>query len=74
MEVPFAADIEAQLQQAAAQIGKSPVQLVQDTMSQVLARRAEFIRAVQERIAAADRGEFVEHDAVVEQINRLLEP
>ena len=72
MEVSFSPDIEAQLQQVAAHSGKSPQEFVHDTVSRTLKRRTQYLHAVEEGIAAADRGETVTHEEAVRQINQLL--
>ena len=64
MEVHFSADTEAQLAQCAASEGKEAAQLVEETMSRVMKRRAEFIEGVERGVEQADRGEFVDDDEV----------
>jgi len=39
----------------------------------MLENQARFIAGVQKGIAAAERGEFVEHDEVKNRINRLFQ-
>jgi predicted transcriptional regulator len=36
--------------------------------------QAGFVAGVEEGIAAADRGELINHEDVVKRINRLFEP
>ncbi len=73
MEVRFPPEVEAQLQQLAAVNGKDPEQLVKDTVDRMLQNHACFITGVQKGIEQADRGEFVEHQEVLNRINRLLD-
>jgi predicted transcriptional regulator len=54
--------------------GKDAEQLVKDTVARMLERQAHFVAAVEKGIAAADRGELIDHEDVVKRINRLLEP
>ena len=64
MEVHFTPDAQTQLQQLAAREGKDAARVVEETVTRVLQRRAQFLEAVEQGIAAADRGEFVEDDEV----------
>jgi predicted transcriptional regulator len=72
MEVDFPPELEIQLQMAAADIGKTPQEFVQDSIRDMLQGRAEFIKAVQQGALAADRGEFVDHEEVTRELNRLF--
>jgi len=74
MEVHFSPDIETRLQQVALANGRDAEQLVKDTVARMLESQARFVAGVQKGIAAADRGELIDHDDVVERINRLFEP
>jgi predicted transcriptional regulator len=72
MEVHFTSDTQAQLSQLAASQGKAAEQLVEETVARVLERQAQFIEGVNRGIAAADRGDLIEHAEVVERIDRLF--
>jgi predicted transcriptional regulator len=48
------------------------VHLVKDTVARLLEDHARFIAAVERGVEQADRGEFVEHKAVVKRIDRML--
>jgi len=74
MEVHFAPDIEKRLQQVALANGKDPEQLVKDTVARMLENQARFIAGVEKGIAAAERGELIDHEDVVKRINGLFEP
>jgi predicted transcriptional regulator len=74
MEVHFTPDIETRLQQVALANGKDAEQLVKDTVIRMLESQARFIAGVEKGIAAADRGELLDHEEVVKRINRLFEP
>jgi predicted transcriptional regulator len=54
--------------------GKDAEQLVKDTVVRMLENQARFVAGVEEGIAAADRGELINHEDVVKRINRLFEP
>jgi predicted transcriptional regulator len=72
MEVHFSPHVESRLQQVASANGKDAEQLVKDTVARMLDNRTRFIAGVQEGIAQADRGEFVEHNEVLNGIDRLF--
>ena len=72
MEVHFTPDTEARLKQFAALKGKNAAQVVAETVSGMLERRARFIEGVERGIAAADQGDLVEHDEVVSRLDQLL--
>jgi len=74
MEVHFTPEIETRLQQVALANGKNPEQLVKDTVARMLENQARFVAGVEKGMAAADRGELIDHDDVVKRINRLFEP
>ncbi len=74
MEVHFPPDIETRLQQVALANGKDPEQLVKDTVARMLENQARFIAGVEKGIAAAERGELIDHEDVVKRINGLFEP
>jgi predicted transcriptional regulator len=52
--------------------GKDAEQLVKDTVARMLESQARFIAGVQRGIEQADRGELVEHQDVVNRIERLF--
>jgi predicted transcriptional regulator len=72
MEVHFSPEVETRLQQVAAANGKDAEQLVKDTVTRMLDNQARFIAGVQTGIAHADRGEFVQHQDVLNRIERLF--
>lgn len=72
MEVHFTPEIETRLEQVAIASGKNAEQLVKDTVARMLENQARFIAGVQRGIEQADRGEFVEHNDVVNRVNRLF--
>ena len=72
MEVHFPPDVETRLQQVAVASGKDAEQLVKETVARMLENQARFIAGVQRGIDQADRGEFVEHQDVLNRIDRLF--
>jgi predicted transcriptional regulator len=46
--------------------------LVEETVARRLERQAQFIEGVNRGIAAASRGDLIDHDEVVNRINRLF--
>ncbi len=74
MEVRLQPEKEAQLAQIAAQRGLKIDELAQQVLSRYLEDDTRFIQAVNLGLAAADRGEFVEHDEVGAKIQKILRP
>lgn len=74
MEVSFPPEIEARLEEVASRTGRKAEQLVQAAAMQVLEAEARFSAAVKRGIEQADRGEFVEHEEVLQRVKRLFEP
>jgi predicted transcriptional regulator len=72
MEVHFSPDKEARLRDLATRIGKDAAQLVEEAVDRMLEYDARFIEAVKEGRAAARRGDLLEHDEVVERVEKLL--
>ena len=72
MEVHFSPDTEARLRDAAVRTGKATAQLVEEAVDRMLEYDARFIEAVEAGRAAARRGELLEHDEVVERVERLF--
>ena len=72
MEVHFSPEMETRLQQLAVANGKDAEQLVKDTVARMLENQARFIAGVQKGIDQADGGEFVEHNDVLNRIDRLF--
>ena len=74
MEVRLQPEKEAQLAQIAAQRGLRTDELAQQVLSRYLEDDTRFIDAVNLGLAAADRGDFVEHDEVEAKIQQMLRP
>jgi predicted transcriptional regulator len=71
MEVYLSPDKEARLQHYAARTGKDAAHLVEEAVDRMLQYDARFIEAVEEGRAAARRGELLEHEEVVEGVERM---
>jgi predicted transcriptional regulator len=72
MEVHFPPDVETQLQEVAFANGKNAEQLVRETVHRMLENQARFVAGVQRGIDQAGRGEFVNHQEVLNRIDRLF--
>jgi predicted transcriptional regulator len=72
MEVHFTPEQESRLSQIATRAGIDPEQLVKDAALRLVEEDAQFRADVREGIAAANRGEFVEHDEVWANVEKIL--
>jgi predicted transcriptional regulator len=70
MEVHFKPDLEAKLSQLAADQGRDAETLVQEAVERLVDYDDWFLQEVDKGLASADRGEFVEHEAIRELIDR----
>ena len=73
MEVHFTPEQEAQLSQIANHNGTAPEHLVKEATLRFLQDDARFREGVERGIAAAERGEFVEHEEVWANIEKILQ-
>jgi predicted transcriptional regulator len=64
MEVHFNPDLQAKLSRLSTQQGRDAETLVQEAVERLVDYDDWFLREVEKGLAAADRGEFIEHDAV----------
>jgi predicted transcriptional regulator len=69
MEVHFDSDLQTKLARLATQRGRDPQTLVQEAVERLVDHEDWFLQEVDKGLAAADRGEFIEHDAVRKLIN-----
>lgn len=72
MEVPLQPDKEAQLAEIASKKGLRADQLAQRVLSSYLEDDERFIEAVNVGVAAADRGEFLDHEQVGKTLKDIL--
>jgi predicted transcriptional regulator len=70
MEVHFKADIEAKLSRLATHQGRDAETLVQEAVERLVGYDDWFLQEVGKGLASGDRGEFVEHQAIRELIDR----
>jgi predicted transcriptional regulator len=69
MEVPLTSDQQAKLLRMAIEQGRAAETLVQEAVERLLNYDDWFLREVEKGLAAADRGEFVEHDDIRKMID-----
>jgi predicted transcriptional regulator len=69
MEVNFNSGVETRLSRLAAREGRSAEMLVQEAVERLLDYDDWFLQEVEKGLAAADRGEFLEHD----EIRRMID-
>ena len=69
MEVRFSPELEQKINRVAVQKGLDSESLVREAVERFMEYNEWFLREVEKGIAAADRGEFIEHD----EIGRLIE-
>ena len=70
MEVRLNPDLQAKLAELASQQGRDTEELVIDAVERMVNYDQWFVREVQKGIAAADRGELVDHEEVKKLIDR----
>jgi predicted transcriptional regulator len=73
MEVHLDSQKEALLAQIATQRGLKTDELAELVLSRYLEDDARFVEAVNLGLAAADRGEFVEHGEVWANVEKILQ-
>lgn len=73
MEIRLQPEQEAQLAQIAAQRGLKTDQLAEQVLTRYLEDDRHFIEAVNVGLAAAARGDLVEHEEVGRRLNQILE-
>ena len=72
MGMRFSPEIEAELARRAAVSGKDPVEVAEELITTALTNEARFLAGVERGRQAAARGEFIEHQEVVERVERIL--
>jgi predicted transcriptional regulator len=72
MEINFSPEQEAKLALMAAEAGTSLEQWLRDAALKLLEEKARFLAAVEEGLAAADRGEFIEEEEMDARVERML--
>jgi predicted transcriptional regulator len=69
MDVPLNPDLQAKLSRLATQQGRASEALVVEAVERLVNYDEWFLREVDKGLAAADRGEFVEHSDVRKMID-----
>jgi predicted transcriptional regulator len=69
MEVPLSADLQAKLKRLAAQEGRPSEVLVVEAVERMVNYDEWFLREVDKGLAAAERGELVDHADVRKMID-----
>ncbi|HEY4904126.1 MAG TPA: hypothetical protein VIH89_11685 [Candidatus Sulfotelmatobacter sp.] len=64
MEVPLSPDLQEKIRRLAAQQGRASENLVIEAVERMVNYDEWFLREVEEGLAAADRGELVDHAEV----------
>lgn len=72
MEVHFTPEQETQLSRIAVQAGTAPERLVTNVVSRYLDEEARFLAAVENGIAAAARGEFIEEEEMDARLEAMF--
>jgi predicted transcriptional regulator len=72
MEIHFKPELEDKLNQIASQSGRQPDQIVEELVETYVDHDQWFRQEVEKGLAQLDRGEFVEHDKVMERIERIF--
>ncbi len=70
MEVSFTPELQAKLARLAAEQGRDSAALVREAVERFVDYDEWFIREVEKGLAAADRGEWVEHEEIGKLIDR----
>ncbi|MGB7942945.1 MAG: hypothetical protein WCF42_06475 [Terriglobales bacterium] len=70
MEVNIGPDLQAKLARLAAERGRDAQALVREAIEKLVDYDEWFLREVEEGLAAADRGELVDHEDVGKMIDR----
>lgn len=70
MDIQLNPDLEAKLLRLAAERGSDTQALVQEAIERFVDYDEWFLREVEKGLAAADRGEFTEHEDIGNLINR----
>ena len=74
MEVQFTPEEQTRLRQVASRGGNPVEEVVRVAVRHALEDEARFVEAVQKGIASADRGDLLDHKAVVERIEKRFGP
>jgi predicted transcriptional regulator len=74
MEVRFSPEQQAQLAEIATKVGTDPERVVANLVARYLDEEARFLAAVENGIAAAERGEFIEEEEMDARLEAMFKP
>ncbi len=69
MEVNLTPELHAKLSRVAAERGRDTQALAQEAIERLVGYDAWFLRELEEGVAAADRGEFIDHEDIAKLID-----
>jgi len=72
MEVNLTPELQAKLDEVAAQQGRDAQSLVQEAVQRLVDYDQWFVREVEKGLAQIERGEVLEHEEVGARLERLL--
>ena len=72
MELHLSAEKEALVNEFAARTGRDTTQVIEKALDRMIEYDARFRAAVEEGLAEADRGDLLDHEEVVERIERIF--
>jgi predicted transcriptional regulator len=72
MQLNFTPEQEAKLESIAHRAGKPVEQFLTDAALNLLRENDRFLEAVENGIAAADRGEFIDEDEMDARVEKML--
>jgi predicted transcriptional regulator len=72
MEVKLTPELQAKLEDVAAQQGRDTQSLVQEAVERLVDYEAWFVREVDLGLAQIEKGELLEHDEVGARLEKLL--
>ncbi|MFZ0418748.1 MAG: hypothetical protein WAM04_11675 [Candidatus Sulfotelmatobacter sp.] len=70
MEIPLSPDLQAKVSRLAAQQGRASEALIVEAVERMVSYDEWFLREVDKGLAAADRGELVDHQDVRKMIDK----
>jgi predicted transcriptional regulator len=70
MQVNIGPELQAKLDRLAAERGRDPQALVQEAIARFVDYDEWFLREVESGLAAAERGEFIDHEDIGKWIDR----
>lgn len=72
MEIKLTPELQAKLDEVAAQQGRDAQSLVQDAVERLVDYDQWFVREVEKGLAQIERGEVLEHEEVGARLEKLL--